>query len=78
MSLSLRYAVERATAVATAVAGLVTAIWPAWIEAVAGVDPDHGNGMAEWVACGILAAAAVAFGLAARADHRRLAVGAST
>jgi hypothetical protein len=74
MSLSLRFRIERTLAIATSVMCAITAVWPDWIETVSGFDPDHGSGWAEWVACGVLAVAAISFGLLARADHRRLTV----
>lgn len=58
--------------------GLVTAVWPAWIESVFGVDPDHGSGALEWVVVGCCLCLAVCFSLAAHSTVRRAqAVGAA-
>src|SRR6266540_4097970 len=43
-----RFWTETALAAFTAVLCLLTLVWPAWIEAVSGVDPDGGNGALEW------------------------------
>jgi branched-subunit amino acid transport protein len=49
-------------ALGSAVIALLTALVPHWIETVFGVDPDAGNGSAEWL---IVIAAACASLLAA-------------
>jgi hypothetical protein len=54
-----------------AVLAILTSIWPDWIEAVFGVDPDHGNGSLEWAVVAVLAVAAIACAIAARAEWRR-------
>lgn len=59
-------------AVLTAVLCAVTLISHDWIEAVFGVDPDHGNGWLEWLIVALLALTAVGCGALARADRRRL------
>ena len=33
----------------TGVLSVVTPIWPDWIEAISGWDPDHHDGSAEWM-----------------------------
>jgi hypothetical protein len=33
----------------TGVLSVVTPIWPDWIEAISGWDPDHRDGSAEWM-----------------------------
>src|SRR5262245_54747543 len=35
---------------------ILTALEPAWIEALAGIDPDGGSGKVEWVVVLVLAA----------------------
>lgn len=51
--------------------GLLTIVWHDWIEGVFGVDPDHGNGSAEWIAVIVLLAiGAVCGALARRQWHR--------
>lgn len=50
----------------------VTALWPEWIEALTGLDPDGGSGAVEWALAGAFALTAVSLALVAR-RHRRLA-----
>jgi hypothetical protein len=66
-----RFYIEAALAVATFVLAVVTLINQEWIEAVFGVDPDHGNGSLEWIMVGVLAVATVVFGLLAFSERRR-------
>ena len=52
---------------------VLTLVWDKWIEAVLGVEPDGGDGSAEWmvfVACAVLALGSA---LLARIEIRRLA-----
>jgi hypothetical protein len=66
-----RFYIEAALAGATFVLTVVTLINQEWIEAVFGVDPDHGNGSLEWIMVGVLAVATVVFGLLAFSERRR-------
>jgi Mg2+/Co2+ transporter CorB len=66
-----RFYIEAALAVATLVLTVVTLINQEWIEAVFGVDPDHGNGSLEWIMVAVLAVATVVFGLLAFSERRR-------
>jgi hypothetical protein len=50
--------------------GLLTIVWHDWIEGVFGVDPDHGNGSAEWIAVVVLLAIGVGAGVLARRRWR--------
>jgi hypothetical protein len=70
VSLTWRYRLEVVMAVVASVMCAVTVAWPAWIETVFGVDPDHGSGWLEWLIVAVLAIAAVACGALARADWR--------
>jgi hypothetical protein len=45
-------------------------VWHDWIEGVFGVDPDHGNGSAEWIAVVVLLVIAVVAGVLARRGWR--------
>ena len=62
------------TVVAILAAGLfvVTLISREWIEALTGWDPDNGNGSLEWLIVAVLAVIAVALGLRARSDWRKV------
>ena len=69
---------EVVTGIACAVLGVTTLVWSEWIEAIFGVDPDHGNGSLEWAVVVVLLVAAVALGtsqgrLAPRVGRRWLA-----
>ena len=60
-----RFWAELALGSAAAVLGILTTFWHDWIEAVFGVDPDHGNGTLEWgIVATLLLTAAVLFVLA--------------
>lgn len=49
---------------------IMTAFWPDWIEAVFRVDPDGGDGAAEWLIVVVLGVAAIAAFILARRDYR--------
>jgi DMSO/TMAO reductase YedYZ heme-binding membrane subunit len=53
------------------VVAVVTLFWRDWIEAVFGVDPDKGNGSAEWLVVLILLILTVALAVGARLEWRR-------
>jgi hypothetical protein len=68
----VRFWTESVIAGAALVLGLMTVVWPDWIEAVFGVDPDNHSGALEWlVVAGLLVVAAGAGGVA-RVERRRL------
>lgn len=71
--LRLRFWVETACGTATGVLAVVTLFWSDWIEAVFGVDPDHGNGSFEWLVVGVLAIITVSLMVAARIEWRHRA-----
>jgi hypothetical protein len=52
------------------VATILTAVWPTWIEGLFRLDPDGGNGKAEWLVVAVLAVATVAAAALARRDLR--------
>lgn len=64
--LGLLFWVETVTAAVGTFLGLLTIVWHDWIEGVFGVDPDHGNGSAEWIAVAALLAIGVIAGTLAR------------
>jgi hypothetical protein len=47
VSRRFRLSVEVLLAAASGLVGLVTLVWPDWIELVFGADPDGGNGAVE-------------------------------
>ena len=55
----------------TAVIAVVTLFWHDWIEAVFGVDPDKGNGSAEWLVVLTLLILTAALAIGARFEWRR-------
>lgn len=65
-----RFWVESILASVTGILAIVTIFWQDWIEAVFGVDPDHGSGSAEWAAVVVLALAAAGFAAGARIEWR--------
>jgi hypothetical protein len=71
MLLRKRFWAEMTLGVISAVALTITAAWPDWIEAVAKVDPDGGNGSLEWAIVVVLVVSAVASPLLARREWRR-------
>jgi hypothetical protein len=67
-----RFRIEAVLAVVATVFLILTLVWKDWIEIVFGVDPDHGDGSAEWLIAGGAALLAVVFGVLARMDWRRM------
>jgi hypothetical protein len=67
-----RFLAEVGLAAACGVLALLTAMWPEWIEALFGVDPDKGSGELEWMIVIGLACVAVISGVAARIEWRKL------
>ena len=65
-----RFWIESTLAGAAFALALVTLVWREWIEAVFRVDPDGGNGAAEWAAVGVLVVASVICALLARREWR--------
>jgi len=73
MRAQLRYRFwwESVTGTVTGVLGLVTIFCSDWIEAIFRVDPDHGNGSAEWLIVAVLLAVSLALAFGARLEWRR-------
>lgn len=71
LGLRVRFWIESILGTVTGVLAVVTIFWHDWIETVFGVDPDHGNGSAEWLAVLVLAVVAVALAVGARHEWRR-------
>ena len=72
LGLRVRFWIESILATVTGVLAVVTIFWHDWIETVFGVDPDHGNGSAEWLAVLALAVVTVAW----RSEPGTMAAGA--
>jgi len=66
----LRARIEIVLAVLLGMATIGTAVWPRWIEALFGFDPDSGNGTTEWAIVAVLAVATIAASALARRDLR--------
>jgi hypothetical protein len=66
----LRARIETTLAIVTGVLAVLTLVWPTWIEALFGAEPDAGSGVAEWWVVLVLAAVAVGSGLLAHRDYR--------
>jgi len=69
--LRTRFWLEIALASLCLVLAVLTSSSRAWIEALTGWDPDHGNGSLEWVVVAVLVVAAVVVAVAARVEWRR-------
>jgi hypothetical protein len=48
----------------------LTAVFPPWIEALSGADPDGGSGEWEWAVSGLFLLVAVVFAVRARRTYR--------
>lgn len=54
-----RVRIEMAAATVFAIAAVITSIWPDWIEALTGTDPDNSSGSLEWAIVAVLGVIAV-------------------
>jgi uncharacterized membrane protein len=70
--MTTRLAVQLILTVLSAVLFLATLVWPEWIEALSGVEPDQGSGALELAIAAVLAFVAVAFGLLAGTEWKRV------
>jgi len=70
-ALRLRFWIESFLALVTGAAALGTVFRHDWIEALFGVDPDKGNGSAEWLVVVILITVTLTLGFGARLEWRR-------
>ena len=70
-SVRVRFWLELALALLTAVAAIATILWPAWIEAVFGIDLDEGNGTLELAVTLAIALASITLAAIARTEWRR-------
>jgi polyferredoxin len=69
-----RFWIETVLGIMTLLASLLTAVWPQWIEALFGANPDGGSGSLEWSIVVVSFAATVTLGLMARAEWCRALV----
>jgi hypothetical protein len=70
---TVRLCIEVSMAAVTALLALATAVWPDWIEAVFGVDPDNHRGLIEWAVVAALVAVTATISAVVRAEWRRAA-----
>ena len=70
-AVSARFWAEAAGACSTGLLAVFTLLWPDWIEAVSGVDPDHHSGAVEWAVVGGLATLCLVAALLARLEWLR-------
>jgi len=66
-----RFWVEAVLALVTGLLGLITPIWPDWIEILFDWDPDQHSGSVEWQIVGLLLLITVAMVVAATVEWRR-------
>jgi hypothetical protein len=66
-----RFWVEILLGSVTGVLAIVTLLWHEWIEIIFGVDPDKGNGSAEWAVVALLMIVTVSLAFAARLEWHR-------
>lgn len=70
----MRTRVEMVLAVIFGLLAVVTSVWPTWIEAITGLEPDAGSGAAEWGIVVVFAVVALGAAALARHDYRNLKV----
>jgi len=66
-----RFWLESICGLVTGIVAIITLFWHDWIEAVFKIDPDSGNGSAEWLIVLILLLATATLALGARREWRR-------
>ena len=66
-----RFWLESVCGSVTGIVAVITLFWQDWIETVFRVDPDSGNGSAEWLVVVVLLLATVTLALGARREWRR-------
>lgn len=66
-----RFWLESVLGSGTGSLALVTLVWRDWIEVVFGIDPDRGNGTAEWLTVLILVIITVSLAAGACMEWRR-------
>jgi undecaprenyl pyrophosphate phosphatase UppP len=71
LGLRLRFWLESVLGSITGILAIVTLFWHDWIEVVFGVDPDKGNGSAEWLVVVVLFVVTVTLAVGASVEWRR-------
>ena len=71
VTLRRRFYAEMTVATLASGLGVLTIFWHDWIEALTGLDPDAGNGSAEWLVVAALSVLAAASTVLARREYRR-------
>jgi hypothetical protein len=64
------FRIEVTLAAATGLLGVVTVVWPDWIEVTTGWDPDQHRGSLEWAIVAVLLLVSILLALLARRDLR--------
>jgi hypothetical protein len=64
----VRVRIEILLGILLGTAAIATAIWPTWIEALSGLEPDGGSGETEWWIVGLLALGSIGAAAIARRD----------
>jgi len=70
-SVRKRFWIEAGCAALSGLLGLLTLIWPDWIEGLTGWNPDQNGGAMEWLLVALLAVVAAGRALLARVEWRR-------
>lgn len=70
-STSIRFWIEAILAACSAVATMLSIVWPQWIEAIFEESPDGGDGSAERLVAVVFLAATIVFSWLARKEWRR-------
>ena len=69
--LRIRFWLEVILGSISGILAVVTLFWHDWIEAIFGVDPDKGNGSAEWLVVVALLVVTATLAIGARIEWRR-------
>ena len=69
-----RFWVAAALASLALILCVITPVWPDWIEAISGWDPDQHDGSVEWLIAAALLVVSVAMFAVARLEWRRAAI----
>lgn len=69
-----RVRIESALACLSAALFALTLVYPEWIEALTGLEPDAGSGAVELLVSAAFLVVAIALALLSRRDRRRLAL----